>query len=279
MNVTINLTGWKAILLYIAVFIAAIVIAWLLTRLNRLFFKKIERKQKNLQLSFFQTVGNIIIVAAVIILSASFIDGTASVWQTLLGGTAIVSAVIAFAAQDAIKDILAGLMISIYKPFEIGNRIVLDNLDIAGTVEDMTMRHVVIRNYDDIRVIVPNSFINTANIINYSFKSGQRSCFFKFSISYESDLELARAVIDKTVRESPYSSPRIVDGKETGYSPVYFQSFSDSALILAVSVYYDPRISIGTITDDINTSVRAALLENNIEIPYQHITLVKSQKD
>ena len=47
------------------------------------------------------------------ILALSGFGGLGSVWKTFLGGTAIISAVLAFAAQDVIKDVLGGLMISI----------------------------------------------------------------------------------------------------------------------------------------------------------------------
>jgi gamma-glutamylcysteine synthetase len=57
----------------------------------------------------------------------SLFGGLDEMWKMMLGGTAIVSAIVAIAAQDVIDDILAGMMISLYKPFEIGNRIELED--------------------------------------------------------------------------------------------------------------------------------------------------------
>lgn len=73
-----------------------------------------------------------------IIIAFSFWGGIGSVWQSILGGTAVVSTVLAFAAQDIIKDILAGLMISLYRPVEIGNRIELED-GTVGIVKDISM--------------------------------------------------------------------------------------------------------------------------------------------
>ena len=141
----IDFTGWKGLLLYLGILLAVCLVAWGLTRLNHRIFHKIQKKKKNLRLSFFEHVTSIFIVLAVLILTLSAVDGTNSVWQTLLGGTAIISAVLVFAAQDAIKDLLAGLMLSLNHPFELGQYIELEN-GTNGIVEEMTLRHVVIRD-------------------------------------------------------------------------------------------------------------------------------------
>ena len=125
----------------------------------------------------------ILIVLGITVLVFSALDGTSSVWKTMLGGTAVLSAVAAFAGQDIIKDLLAGLMISIQKPFEIGDRIELED-GTAGVVEDMTSRHVVLIRIDTLRIVIPNSRINTMILQNYSFHRPTRAVHFKFSVGY-----------------------------------------------------------------------------------------------
>ena len=63
------------------------------------------------------------------------------------------------------------------------------------------------------------------------------------------------------------------------YSPVYFFSLSDSALIMEVTVYYEKHFKTELVIDDINTSVREALLKNGIEIPYNYINVISKNKD
>lgn len=261
-------------MLRIGVFFAAIILAWLLTRLNRRIFLRVQRRAK-LQLSFFQHITSILIFLSVILLTLSAFNGVSSVWKTLLGGTAIISAVLAFVAQDVIKDILAGLMISLHHPFDLGNRIELED-GTAGIVEEMTMRHVVIKEIDSVRKVIPNSRINTMRLTNFSYKSAQRSANFRFSVGYETDIELAKQVVFDAVEESPYTVPeKKPDGSQT-YRPVYFISFADSALILSVTVYYEPTTLTEVLKNDVNTRVRAALREHNIEIPYNYVTVVQN---
>jgi small-conductance mechanosensitive channel len=271
-----NLNGWQHILFFVIVFLIALIFAWVLTLINGKVFNQIQTKKKGLHLSFFKRIVNIIIFVAVIIITISAFDSKKSLWQTLLGGTAILSAVLVFAAQDTIKDILAGLMISIHKPFEVGNRIMLED-GTCGVVEDMTMRHVVLVNIDTVRIVIPNSKINEMKITNYSYNSSYKSVHFRFSIGHDSDVDLAKRVILRAIEESEYSVATLKSGKNKVYSPVYFIAFADSALTLATTVYFK-GVQSEKVIDDVNTRVRNALIENNIEIPYNYVTVVNKDK-
>lgn len=252
-----------------------VLVTWILLKINHFLFGKISEKHSGLHLLFFERViGVVIIIACGIITLSSFI-GIQSLWQTVLGGTAITSAVLAFAAQDIIKDVLGGMMISLNKPFEVGNRIELED-GTAGIVEDMNARHVVLTGIDSMRHIVPNSKINSMKLTNYSYRREERAVHFRFPVGYESDLELVKKTIIEAVAESPYSKPVAkTEGGTPEYGPVYFMEFADSALMMAVTVCYDSSSPTEFVVNDINTRVREALVRNRIEIPYPHVTLTK----
>lgn len=273
MNFQFDLVSLKKIAIFVGVMIIAVIVAWALTLVNKHIFKKIQQKKNGLHVPFFQRITSILIFATVIILTVSAFDGASSLWKTMLGGTAILSAVLAFAAQDVIKDILAGLMLSINRPFEIGDRIALED-GTAGVVEDMTMRHVVLISIDTLRLVIPNSKINEMKITNFSFHSAIRSVNFKFSIGYDSDVELAKQVIFNAIKESKLTVPRPNSSGKSDYSPVYFLEFADSALIMSVTVYYTKMYPTEVVKNEINTKVREALINNGIEIPYNYVTVV-----
>lgn len=266
--------GWRLIIWFGIVVLIAL-IAWLLTKVNKYVFRRIQAKRSGLHLAFFQHVNSALIVISCFVLAISAFSGAASVWQTMLGGTAIVSAVLAFAAQDVIKDILAGLMISVNKPFEIGNRIMLED-GRYGIVENITMRHVVLKQIDTIRIIVPNSKINTMQITNLSYETGMKAAHFRFSVSYDSDMQLVKSLVSRAVEDSEYSLPVRYD--EHGmpvYTPVYFMSFDESALTVAVTVYYGGSTASEILIDDINMRVRNIFNENGVEIPYKYINVIQ----
>ena len=268
---------WR-ILAYIGVVVAIAFITLIATRINKYVFRKIQKRRRGLQLVFFERVAAAIIVIAAFVVTVSFFSGFAAIWQTLLGGTAIISAVLAFAAQDVIKDILAGLMISIHKPFEIGDRIVLDD-GTAGTVEGMNVRHVVLVGVDTQRIVIPNSVINAQKLVNFSYGRRDKSVQLKYAVSYDTDMEKAKAAIASAVESSEYSKPiRRKHGEETDYTPPYFLEFADSALILAVTVYYDKGVRTEFVVDDVNVRVREALIAAGIEIPYNYVNVVDAGK-
>ena len=166
------------------------------------------------------------------------------------------------------------MLISIYKPFDLGDRIELED-GTAGIVESITMRHVVILRIDTIRMVIPNSKINAASILNYSYGDIQRSCLFKFPVGYDSNITKTKQVISEAVKSSPYSIPgkKQKDGS-IDYGNIYFIELDDSALIMAVTVYYEAGIASERLKDDINTRVFEALEENGIEVPYNYTSVV-----
>ena len=267
-----------SILVKIIVIAVIVAMIWILLRVNRMVFREIRNKQEGLHLLFFERINKAIILIAGTFLALSGFGGIGSVWKTLLGGTAIVSAVLAFAAQDVIKDILGGLMISIYKPFEIGNRIELEDGTI-GIIQDITMRHVVLACMEMQKIIIPNSKLNAMSIKNFSYHSANRSAKFTFHIAYGSDVEKAMQVIRQAVKESQYSIPGYITKKGKDYGEVYFMAYEDSSLRLVTTVYYKSGSPSETVISDINLRVNRALKENGIEIPFPYINVIQRKTD
>ena len=264
-------------ILNIAIFAVTILVTWLLIHGVHMAFRKIEKKQSVLHFRVFERIISGFILIIGLIIAFSVFGGIGTIWKTLLGGTAIISTVLAFAAQDVIKDILAGLMITVYKPFEAGNRVELED-GTTGIVREITLRHVVLQTLDTQRVVIPNSKVNTMRVRNYSYHSRMRSAEFSFHIAYGSDVERAMAVIRQAVTESEYSIPGkdTPDGKD--YAQVYFLGFEASSLRLATTVYYKPAAASEVVISDINLRVSKALAEHGIEIPYAYINVIQKQK-
>lgn len=275
-----NQIDWKSIVITGAIILVAagllVLVIWGLLRLNRFVFGKIQKKHKGLHLLFFQRVNAAIILIGGIILVLSMFSGFDSVWKTMLGGTAIISGVLAFAAQDIIKDILGGLMISLHKPFETGNRIELED-GTVGIVKDMTMRHVVLLGMDTQYYVIPNSKINLQKIRNYSYQMKYRSAHFNFYIGYGSDVQKAMDVIRETIIASPVTIPGKVTENGSEYADVYFMAYEQSSLRLSTTVYFESTTPSEVLISDVNCRVNLALHENGIEIPYPYVNVVQAE--
>ena len=259
----------SAALLLIGAYIAIKV----LKAINKRVFDKMAKQKKGLHVAFLRKFFEILIVIVVIIVTVVIFSGTKSLWNTILGGTSLIIAIATFVAQDVIKDIIAGLMISIYKPFDIGDRIEFDS-GVAGVVEDINLRHVVITKIDTLREVIPNSKINTMSLVNYSYNMELKSVHLKFDVAYDSDVALVKHIIHDVIVKSEKTVPgrKGKDGKHY-YSPVYFWEYAESSLVMAVTVYYkDYPTEI--VRDEINTKVNAAFKTNGIEIPYKYVNVI-----
>ena len=264
----------QAVELLIYTFIACITTTIILLIYNRFVKKKLKDK-KNIQIRFTQNIIRtlIILIAVIWVLVSS--TATTDIGKVLFQGTAIIGAVAGLAAQPVLGDLFSGLALSFNKPFEIGDRIELDN-GIRGVVMDITPRHVVLRTIDTIDVIVPNSKINSCLITNMSHNTKIRSVHMRFNVAYGTDIDKAMKVLRDAVIESDYSEP---EWKNKDYGPVYFISYADSSLVLATTVYFKPVNATEIVMSDINKRVNDAFTREGIEIPFNYVNVVMKDND
>ena len=268
---------WEALTLVMLVAGAAIVVMVAL-RLERKVARRILARNNTINLRFVESVVRFVIIFVAVLWVVMSSKVTEPLGRVVFQGTAIIGAIAGFAAQPVISDLICGVMISSAKPFDLGDRIELDN-GTAGIVKDITLRHVVIQTIDTVKVIIPNSKLNGMLITNLSYHTTIRSIHFRFNVSYDTDPTRAMAVIRKAVEESPYSIPGKPGENGGEYGPVYFFQYADSSLVMATTVYFQPVTPSEVVKSDINTRVKKALNENGIEIPYNYINVVMNEKD
>ena len=256
--------------------VVAIIIVTVVFRLEKKLSKKLSEHRNNINLRFVESIFRFVVILLAVqwvIMSSPL---TKSFGSVLFQGTTVLAAIAGFAAQPVISDLICGLMLSATKPFELGDRIELENGD-AGIVKDITMRHVVLQGIDTLKIIVPNSKLNAMKITNLSHHTTTRSIHFRFNVSYDTDVQRAMTVIRNAVEESPVSVPGKEGPSGPEYGPVYFIEYAASSLVLATTVYYEPTNPTEVVKNDINIRVKRALDEHGIEIPYSYINVVLPQ--
>ena len=163
---------------------------------------------------------------------------------------------------------------SIHKPFEIGDRVELEDGTI-GIIKDINMRHVVLIAQDSMHTVIPNSKINDMTLRNYSYHSRFRSILFYFHAAYGTYPELVIRTIKEAVDSSLYSR----SGNEMGDGQVYFMGYEESSLKFAVTVFFEPTEKSESVITDINIRVKRAFEKNGIEIPYKYINIINKTDD
>jgi len=195
---------------------------------------------------------------------------------TLFAGAGVLTVIIGFASQQAFSNIISGVFIVISKPFRVGDIIRIGNIH-GGMVEDITLRHTVIRNFENRRIIVPNSVISSETIENSSIFD-PRICNFVFmGISYDSDVDKAIAIIQEEAEKHPdFLDNRTNDEIKNGQPAIVVRltEFAESSVILRASVWSkDPGTGFA-MKCDLHKSVKQRFDSEGIEIPFPYRTLV-----
>ena len=100
----------------------------------------------------------------------------------LFAGAGVVAVVVGFASQKAFSNIISGIFILIFKPFKISDIVELESGN-KGIVEEITLKHTIIKDYENRRIIIPNSIISEQTIINSSIQDEDIRKHVFFSIS------------------------------------------------------------------------------------------------
>ncbi|MCL2398924.1 MAG: mechanosensitive ion channel family protein [Defluviitaleaceae bacterium] len=157
----------------------------------------------------------------------------------LVAGSGIIALTIGLAAQESLSNALNGLFISISKPFEVGDRIHLVNANITGFVEDITIRHTVIRTFMNSRIIIPNSVINQELIENSNFCNPQASSFIDVIVTYDSDIKIACDIMARVIGDHEnFIDTRTIEQLETDPKvPVFVRTLGLYGVELRASMW------------------------------------------
>ena len=185
----------------------AVVICFILLKLEKKIAKKWFEKHDAINSRFAERLIRFIIIFIGFMWVIMSSEITRSFGNSLFQGTAVLAAIAGFAAKPILSDMFCGFMISSTKPFNIGDRIQLSD-GTVGIVKDITIRHVVIMGIDTLKIVIPNSEINSMRITNLSQTSQIRYIHFRFAVGLYTDVELAKRVISKAIKECPLTVPR-----------------------------------------------------------------------
>jgi small conductance mechanosensitive channel len=118
----------------------------------------------------------------------------------LLAGFGIAGVIIGFALQDTLSNFASGMMILIYRPFDVGD--LINAANVTGRVSHMSLVSTTIKTLDNQRLIVPNNKI-WGDTINNITAEHQRRVDMTFGISYSDNVEHAETILKSIVEQHP----------------------------------------------------------------------------
>lgn len=191
---------------------------------------------------------------------------------SMLAGAGILAVAVGLASQKALGNIVSGLFIVIFKPFKIGDRLNIRAI-LNGVVEDITLRHTVIRDFENRRIIIPNSLMSEEVLINHDLNDQKICRHLEIGISYGSDIDLAKSIIRAEIlKHSLYFDNRTTEDIESDAPDVLIRviSLADSAVMIRAWVWASNTADSFSMHCDLLESIKKRFDKEGVEIPFPH---------
>lgn len=238
--------------------------------------KKIENKEDPTNYKFLRYVAVFIIFIFGIVFASLAFPSLKGLAQTALGGAGVIALITGFAAQEALANVIGGLFIIAFKPFKIGDRVKVSDT-MVGTVIDVTLRHTIIRNFENKMIVIPNAIINKEKLINYDLGEHKICELIEIGISYDSDIDLAKRIMQEECEKHPliYDNRSPFEKKKgkpiVRTAVIELNEFSVTNRAWAWTLNYSDSFSLKC---DVLESIKKRFDKEGIEIPYPYRTIV-----
>ncbi|QXP59775.1 mechanosensitive ion channel family protein [Olleya sp. HaHaR_3_96] len=238
--------------------------------------KRIESNQDPTSIKFLKSVVLVAIYLFGLVLCLLAFPSLKGVAQTAIGGAGVVALIIGVASQEALSNLIGGVFIIVFKPFKIGDTVkVTDTM--VGRVTDITLRHTVIRNFENKMIVIPNAIMNKEKLINYDL--GELKCCerIEIGISYDSDIDLAKKIMQEECENHPLifdnrTELDIQDGKPVVKTAL--TELNDSSMTIRAWAWAQNYSDSFQLKIDVLESVKKRFDKEDIEIPFPYRTIV-----
>jgi len=267
---------------YIIISIMAFAIATILSMISRGLIGAVMKKRQAegdediTHLKFIRNSITAVFYSFVIVYIFYEIPTFKTLGTALFAGAGVLAAIFGFASQKAFSNIISGVFILLFRPFKIGDLIEVSGGK-KGLVEDITLWHTVLRDFENRRIVIPNSVISDETIINSNITDVKVKKHVVFAISYDSDIDLAMHII----REEAESHPLCIDGRNEldvlvnePLVPVRVIELGDFSVNIKAWIWTAGFDDAFTLQCDLFKSVKERFDREGIEIPFPYRTLV-----
>lgn len=201
--------------------------------------------------------------------------------HSILAGAGIISLVAGLASQQALSNIISGILIVLFKPFKINDKITFNNT-YTGIVEEINLRQVVIRDFENNRVIVPNSVMSTQVVVNANLIETKVCKMIVIGIGYDSDIGKALSIMEDEIKNHPLHIDNRTEEDISNNIPEVISrviALDSSQVTLKAWAYSDTSTNGFIMYCDLLRSIKERFDRENIEIPYNYQNVVIKKQE
>lgn len=263
------------------IILAVLLVApFILTKLINKIFKKIYLKKNNLLMCFTKNVINAVIFVGFFLGFINVIDKEGIFKQQILMSSSVIAIVLGIVFQTGLTNIMHGIIIVMYKPFNVGDRIQIDSSGsvISGYVKKITFRHVVVTSIiDNADLIIPNSVVDSSVIRNLSNGEDELNRYpITVSMTYEqAQVKEIRDKAKHIVSECILNDSRTADIREDKNSDIFVMvSLEDSSVNLTAFVTTTSAENNIEACSEIKEAILDRFAEEGIDFAYNHLEIM-----
>jgi small-conductance mechanosensitive channel len=208
------------------------------------------------------------LITAALVLTRSEVDVT-----KVFTASVLTTAVIGLALQDTLGNVMSGLALQLERDLEIGDWISLDDR-ISGRIRDVRWRATTIVTKNGDLMLIPNSAITRATIVNYTRPTTAHRQWINVRVHFRHPPARVREVIMEAVRGQPFvradPSPDCI-----------LREFKDDASIYSIRYWMDDVQRDDSMDSAVRCAVWYALHRAGMEIPFpsRNVNLTEMNED
>ena len=244
--------GLKFILAIVVLIVGLIVIKWISKALVR--FMRKGNVNESL-IPFLKSMTNILLKVMLVISVMGMVGIQMTSFIAVLGAAGLA---VGLALQGTLQNFAGGVMILLFKPYEVGNFIEAQGF--MGTVKEIQIFTTHLLTPDNRKVIIPNSPLATGSITNFSAMPTRR-IDFSFGIGYSDDIDKAKAILLKMAEKDE----RVL--KEDNPPSVMVEALADSSVNLKLRIWLKAE-DYWDVTFDFTEGAKKQFDAAGISIPF-----------
>lgn len=176
-------------------------------------------------------------------------------------GTAGVT--IGLALQGGLSNLAGGVMLLIFKPFQVGDYIIVDKANgWEGTVYKIEICYTTLLSVDYRHIVIPNGTLSGNTVVNLTARD-MRKLELKIGISYDSDMHKAKQILEQIIKDDKGT-------REDQGMLVYVDELAESAVTLGLRVWV-PTEDYWTVRWRLNETIKDEFDRQGIQIPYRQL--------